>query len=124
MKGVLVVVLRTSLLVPLGMQSVGATGALAVGTCGASGYSWDAANEMLAQAAALTNCPDSKCQVYTTVRRACAALAYDPNSCTWGVASRTTLADARQSAIATCIQYGGQNCVLRASFCDSTGDTD
>lgn len=108
----------------LGVPAANATGALAVGACGAYGSSWDSANEMLAQGAALTNCPDSKCQIYVTVRRACAALAYDPNTCAWGATSRSTLGEARQSAIASCRGYGGENCVLRTSFCDKSGDQD
>lgn len=124
MKAIMSAISLAFILPLLHLTSASATGALAVGTCGASGYAWDAANEILAQSDALTRCPDSKCQVYLTVRRACAAMAYDPNTCAWGAASRDTLRDAQQTALATCVGHGGQSCVIRASFCDKTGDTD
>ena len=99
-----------------------AVGALAVGSCGAFGSGWDYSSEVLAHGAALTNCPDSSCQIHLTVRRACVALAYDPNSCAWGANTADNLQAAQNAAISACYQYGGQTCVVRTSFCDSAGE--
>ncbi|MGI0135206.1 MAG: DUF4189 domain-containing protein [Candidatus Micrarchaeaceae archaeon] len=109
-------------LISAGISAVHAAGALAVGKCGAFGSSWNYKSQVLAQGAALTRCPDTSCQVYLTVVTSCVALAYDTNNCAWGANTGLTLQQAVAAAIAACQQHGGTNCVIRTSFCDTSGE--
>jgi hypothetical protein len=100
-----------------------AAGALAAGQCGAFGYSFDDYSLEAAALRARAQCKGRNCQVVTTFRRTCAALAIDgrnpcgPN----GWAQAPTLASAQNTASEQCHRYGGKNCVIRAWVCDAKG---
>jgi hypothetical protein len=106
----------------LSVISAQAIGALAVGTCGASGGSWNYADEVLAHGAALTNCPDSSCQVVATLHNNCAALAAG-NNCAWAWVVREDSSTARLAAIGQCFNAGGgTGCVVKSLFCDGSAN--
>ncbi|GIK81876.1 MAG: DUF4189 domain-containing protein [Pseudorhodoplanes sp.] len=96
-----------------------AAGAFAVGDCGAYGHAIDFPDAAQARAAALANCR-GKCRVVATMRRNCAAFAIDSaNVCgPHGYATATRLAQAQNTALRVCFQYGGKDCLIRAWACD------
>jgi hypothetical protein len=100
-----------------------AAGALAAGKCGAFGYSFDDYSPEAAALRAKAQCKGRDCQVVTTFRRTCAALAIDGrNACgPHGWAQAQTLAIAQNTASQQCHRFGGKNCVIRAWVCDSKG---
>lgn len=99
-----------------------AAGALAIGRCGAYGYSFDDASATAARNKAVAACK-GVCRVVATVRRGCAAYAIDANNpCgAHGWASARSLGSSQNTATRYCYNYGGSNCVIRAWVCDSRG---
>jgi hypothetical protein len=102
-----------------GFELAQAAGALAVGSCGAYGLSYDFKESTAASAAALKQC-SGDCQVATAMNRNCAALAIDVhNACgSYGYAAAPQLAQAQNTALQNCYRYGGKDCVIRAFVCD------
>lgn len=104
-----------------------AAGALAVGTCGAYGQSFDFDNATGASDSALAQCPagkaGEKCKVVATLKRGCAALAVDgTNPCgasAWAKGPR--LGGVQNAALKTCYDRGGKDCVIRTFLCDAKG---
>jgi len=98
-----------------------AAGALAIGTCGAYGFSYDYAKEAAASRAALGKCAGG-CKV-VPVKRACGAIAIDgKNACgAHGYAVAGRLGEAQNTALRQCYEYGGKDCVIRAWACDAKG---
>jgi hypothetical protein len=119
---VLARVLLASALVVGTMGAVRAAGALAVGACGAHGYSYDFSRAEAARKAALAKCAGN-CKA-VPMRKACAALAIDVrNPCgAHGYASAPQLGQAQNSALHLCHQFGGRDCVIRAWVCDRAGE--
>ena len=122
MNGLLIRGIAGSGLIAQSILSAGATGAIAVGSCGAFGTSWNYSSEVLAHGAALTNCPDTSCQVQFTVKNSCAAFALDPNTCAWGANTGQTLQQAEAAALANCNSRDNGACILQTSFCDTSGN--
>ena len=102
-----------------GFDLAQAAGALAVGSCGAYGLSYDYKEPTAASAAALKQC-SGDCQLATAMKRDCAALAIDVhNTCgPYGFAAAPQLAQAQNTALQYCYRYGGKDCVIRAFVCD------
>ena len=100
-----------------------AAGALAIGACGAYGFSYDypKAQGSAAQSAALAKC-SGDCQT-VSVRKECAALAVDiRNACgAHGYAVANRLGLAQNTALRQCYRYGGKDCIIRAWLCDAKG---
>jgi hypothetical protein len=107
-------------LAPLAAQ---AAGALAVGHCGAYGFSYDFKGEQAARSAALRKCTGKDCKVVTAMKRNCAALAIDGrNVCgAYGFAAAARLGPAQNSALKQCYRFGGKDCLIRAFVCDAKG---
>src|SRR5260370_37927317 len=103
-------------------SAANAAGALAIGDCGANGYSYsygslgEAAQEALQQC---RNYGGRNCKVVEEIQGSCAAFAIDGNnSCGaqgWGRAP--SQAEAESIAIQYCQQYGGSNCKIRPWVC-------
>jgi Domain of unknown function (DUF4189) len=104
-----------------GISLAQAAGALAIGTCGAYGFAYDYAKEVVASRAALGKCTGG-CKV-VPVKRACGAIAIDgKNVCgPHGYAVAGRLSEAQNTALRQCYQYGGKDCVIRAWTCDAKG---
>ena len=105
------------------VASAGAAGAIAVGSCDRSGYSYDHGNAALARTRALAECAkngDRSCRIVVNTRRNCGAFAVDEtNRCGargWGLAPSRRRAEV--IALAQCASYGGRNCVVRTWTCD------
>jgi hypothetical protein len=100
-----------------------AAGALAIGTCGAYGYSFGFPEEGAAQSAALEKCTGTGCKVVATIRKGCAAFAVDGhNACgPHGYAVTARLGAAQNTAMSYCYRFGGKDCVIRAWACDVKG---
>ena len=100
-----------------------AAGALAIGTCGAYGQSFDYRSVTKASASAQSKCRGKACRVVVIVRRGCAAYAVDiTNPCGghgWGKAGK--LGPAQNVALRSCYHDGGKDCVIRTFFCDGKG---
>lgn len=98
-----------------------AAGALAVGACGAYGFSFDYPQAEAAKAAAQAKCAGN-CKV-VVMRRGCAAFAVDGrNFCgAHGYAVASRLGAAQNTALKHCYKYGGRDCVIRAWACDGKG---
>ena len=100
-----------------------ATGALAIGACGAYGQSFDFGSADEARKGALANCTGQNCRVVATVKHGCAALAVDfVSGCGahgWGRAPK--LGKAQNEALQGCYRDGGKECVIRTFFCDVKG---
>ena len=100
-----------------------ATGALAIGACGAYGQAFDFPSIDDARKSALSNCSGQACRVVATVKGGCAALAVDFTSgCGahgWGKAAK--LGSAQNDALRGCYRDGGKECVIRTFFCDARG---
>jgi hypothetical protein len=96
-------------------------GALAIGSCGAYGFSYDFPREAAASRAALGKCHGG-CKV-VPISRACGAIAIDgKNACgAHGYAVAPRLGEAQNSALKQCYEYGGKDCVIRAWACDAKG---
>lgn len=110
-----------ALMVAVGMPgTVDASGAMAVGTCGAYGYAIDFADAAKAATTARQRCHGKGCKVVVTLRRSCAALAIDiTNACGGhGYAGAKSLAQAQNVALKRCYEFGGKDCVIRAFACD------
>jgi hypothetical protein len=100
-----------------------AAGALAVGDCGANGYTYsygspdDAANEALRQCQLNGG---QNCHVVSNIQGSCAAFAFDQNNTCgaqgWGTGSSREAAE--NIAIQYCQQYGGTGCTIRRWVCD------
>ena len=115
--------LATATLMLVTLSAARAAGALAIGTCGAFGESFDFASPAQARESALLKCSGKGCRVVAIVRRGCAALAVDfSNGCGahgWGKA--TELGSAQNVALKSCYRDGGKECVIRTFFCDAKG---
>src|SRR5262249_61060591 len=106
---VLARVLLAGALVVGGMGVVQAAGVLAVGTCGAYGYSYDFPRAEAARKAALAKC-SGDCEA-VPMRKACAALAIDRrNPCgAHGYAAAPPIGQAQNTALRFCHKFGGRD---------------
>lgn len=106
----------------IAMATAQAAGALAVGSCGAYGFSYDYPLAAAARSAALQKCKGD-CKV-VGIDRACAAYAVDGrNVCgPHGYAVAARLGEAQNTALKQCYQYGGRDCMIRAFTCDGRTD--
>ncbi len=115
--------LATVTLALVTISSARAAGALAIGSCGAFGESYDFGTPAQARHNALAKCSGAACRVVAVVRRGCAALAVDfGNGCGahgWGKAAK--LGHAQNAALKSCYRDGGKECVIRTFFCDAKG---
>jgi hypothetical protein len=98
-----------------------AAGAIAIGRCDRSGYSYDYANGTLARQRALAECAkngDQTCRIVVNTRRNCGAFAVDGRCGArgWGFAPSRRGAEA--IALAQCSGHGGRNCSVRTWTCD------
>lgn len=114
---------RVAVLAGILIASVGtaqARGALAIGNCGAWGGSWNYDSDDEARDRALNECRGRNCRVVTSFSGLCAAFAIDRSkSCgAWGWATRESQRQAEIVAIRECENAGGDNCQIRAHFCD------
>lgn len=104
-----------------------AAGALAVGSCGAFGQSYDFTDQDGARANAVAQCPGGnsgeKCKVVATLKHGCAAFAVDgTNPCgAQGWAKGPRLGRAQNEALKACYDRGGKDCVIRTFLCDAKG---
>jgi hypothetical protein len=106
----------------LGVEPVHAAGALAIGTCGAYGLSYDYGESQAASKAALGQC-SGECKLAAAMHNTCAALAIDGhNACgAFGYAAGPRLGQAQNTALLYCYRNGGRDCVIRAWVCDGKG---
>jgi len=104
------------------IETAQAAGALAIGTCGAYGFSYDYGEAEKASAAALGQC-SGECKVAAAMHKTCAALAIDGhNACgAFGYAAAPRLGQAENTALLYCYRNGGKDCVIRAWVCDGKG---
>jgi uncharacterized protein DUF4189 len=100
-----------------------AAGALAVGSCGAYGQSYDFPDLTAARDSALAQCQGGECKVVATVKRGCTAYSVDgTNPCgPSGWAKGTRLGQAQNEALRSCYKAGGKDCVIRTFLCDAKG---
>ena len=105
-----------------GAAAAEAAGALAVGKCGAYGFSYDYTVVDEARRAAQQKCTGA-CKV-VSIQRACAAFAVDGrNVCgPHGYAVAARLGEAQNTALKQCYQHGGRDCMIRAFACDGKKD--
>ena len=100
-----------------------AAGALAIGSCGAFGESYDYGSLDEVRQSALSKCQGHTCRVVTTAKRGCGAFAVDfTNLCGahgWGKGLR--LGGSQNDALQVCYRDGGKECVIRTFFCDAEG---
>jgi hypothetical protein len=83
------------------------------------GDSWNAANQALANAAALGACKYGSCQVLAQIGpNQCGALAATPNCKGWGWATRPNRADSELGAMQECQKYNAGQCTVRVSDCN------
>jgi len=115
--------LATTALMLVAVNTARATGALAIGACGAYGQAFDFASADEARKSALANCSGQGCRVVSVVKHGCAALAVDfASGCGargWGKAPK--LGHAQNDALRGCYRDGGKDCVIRTFFCDVKG---
>ena len=115
--------LATATLMLAAVNVARASGALAVGGCGAYGQAFDFITINDAKKSALANCSGQGCRVVTIVKHGCAALAVDfASGCGahgWGKGKR--LGSAQNAALKSCYAEGGKECVIRTFFCDAKG---
>jgi hypothetical protein len=106
----------------LDIETARAAGALAIGTCGAYGLSYDYGGAPAASTAALGQCT-GECQLAAQMHKTCAALAIDGhNACgAFGYAAGPRLGQAQNTALLYCYRNGGRDCVIRAWVCDGKG---
>jgi hypothetical protein len=100
-----------------------ANGALAIGDCGAYGYSINYNTESEARTRALSECRShggKNCKVATTMRGNCVAFSTDRSrSCgAWGWATRASRSEAETAANEQCRKFGGSSCRIRTQICD------
>jgi len=109
-------------LVSMPLAIARAAGALAIGACGAYGFAFDFAADLMARNAALGKC-EGECQVVAALSRNCAAFAVDlRNACgSHGHATGSRLGLAQNQALRQCYLNGGKDCVVRAFVCDAKG---
>jgi len=109
-------------LVSMPLAIAQAAGALAIGACGAYGFAFDFAADVMARNAALGKC-EGECKVVAALSRNCAAFAIDMrNACGFhGHATAARLGPAQNQALRQCYQNGGKDCVVRAFVCDAKG---
>jgi hypothetical protein len=111
-----------ALAVAMMTQHARAAGALAIGQCGAFGYSYDYDSQGPATRNALGRCKGRDCKVVTNFTRMCAAFAVDgANPCGpfgWATRPGGKLAMAQNEALRLCYANGGRNCMIRAFVCD------
>jgi hypothetical protein len=100
-----------------------AAGALAVGKCGAYGYSFDADSPREARRTAMEHCQGDGCRVVLDFHRFCAAFAWDTgrNCGAQGWGSGPNPDAARRAAVDQCSQFGGTQCEVRKVTCDRKG---
>ena len=100
-----------------------AAGALAVGSCGAYGQSYDFPDVSGARDSALAQCQGDKCKVVATVQRGCTAYSVDgTNPCgASGWAKGSRLGAAQNDALKSCYRAGGKDCIIRTFLCDAKG---
>jgi hypothetical protein len=108
----------------LAADTARAEGALAIGECGAYGYSVNNDSLSVARQRALRQCRshDGKnCEIKMTLSGNCGAFATDRNRrCgAGGWARRATRSEAEKVAIAQCHKFGGTNCRIRTAICDT-----
>jgi len=105
----------------MNIQISHSAGALAIGACGAYGYSFDYPNKKAADASARKQC-NGDCKT-VDVRRSCAALAVDAKSTcgAHGYAVAKQLGQAQNTALRECYKNGGRDCMIRAFMCDARG---
>jgi hypothetical protein len=115
--------LATTMLMVVAVNTARAAGALAIGKCGAFGESFDFHSAAAARQNALAKCSGQACRVVASVKRGCAALAIDyVNPCGphgWG--KDAELGRAQNAALKSCYRGGGKECVIRTFFCDGKG---
>ena len=103
------------------ISSAGAAGAIAIGSCDRSGYSFDYANAALARTRALAECAkngDRTCRIVVNTRRNCGAFAVAGRCGARGWGAAPNRARAEAIALAQCSSYGGRNCRVRTWTCD------
>jgi hypothetical protein len=115
----LAAIVALSMAAPLSSPPAQAAGALAVGHCGADGYSYNNAGRQQAEGTALQECGPG-CRIVLTFERACGALATDANkSCGaegWGTGSDRGAAE--EIAVRECTNQGGEQCAVKRWVCD------
>jgi hypothetical protein len=120
--GLCVATLVAATLVAAMMAPAHAAGALAIGKCGAFGYSFDYGDEPLASRDALGKCKGHECRVVAKFSRMCAAFAVDGakpcGAFGWATRGGAKLAVAQNEALRQCYANGGSNCMIRAFVCD------
>jgi len=129
----LTIVVAIMIIQLIGTGAAGAAAAIAVGRCGAgearfNGYHDAVRNKREAQRRALHKCAtsvkggDRHCQVKSTTRRECTAVALDmvpvcgprTRPRIRGLAHERTLENAEATAWLQCRQQGGNNCVIHS----------
>ncbi len=107
----------------VGVPAGQAAGAMAIGACAAYGYAYDYRSADAARAAAEGKCVGAGCKVVMTLKHSCAAFAIDGHRpCgPHGYASARHLGPAENTALQSCYQSGGRDCVIRAFACDQKG---
>ncbi len=115
--------LATATLMFVTVSAARASGALAIGSCGAFGEAYDFGTVGEARRSALSKCKADACRVVLTTKRGCAAFAVDfADSCGahgWGEGAR--LGPTQNAALEACYKHGGKECVIRTFFCDAKG---
>jgi hypothetical protein len=115
--------LASATLMLVAVNTARAAGALAIGSCGAFGESYDFLTAAAARESALAKCTGSACRVVASVQRGCAALAIDyinPRGLHgWGKSAE--LGRAQNAALRICYRDGGKECVIRTFFGDGKG---
>src|ERR1041385_1686822 len=113
--------LATATLMLVAVNTARASGALAIGACGAFRQAFDSGTDEEGRKRPLASCSGRGCRVVTTVKGGCAALAVDFTSgCGahgWGKAAK--LGGAQNVALKGCYRDGGKECVIRTFFCDA-----
>ncbi|HWV51264.1 DUF4189 domain-containing protein [Pseudorhodoplanes sp.] len=97
-----------------------AHGALAIGACGAYGFSRGYAATSQAEKEALSRCSGKNCKIVASVRGTCMAFSVElANPCgAYGYATGEGLARTQNRALRECSRNGGKDCVIRAFACD------
>jgi hypothetical protein len=115
--------LATTTLMLVAVNTARAAGALAIGACGAFGEAYDFPTVAEARESALAKCKSGTCRVVTVAKRGCAAFAVDfTDACGangWGKSSQ--LGRSQNEALRSCYKGGGKECMIRTFFCDAKG---
>ena len=106
-----------------GIEAAPAAGALAIGTCGSYGQTFDFKTTANAQRSAMERCKQDGCRIVATLYKTCAALAVDAaNPCgAHGSGKASRLGAAQNDALRACYRDGGKDCVIRTFVCDGQG---